>query len=66
MNSQNISNAIFFIIYESTKCQGGKCKGKKNVVDKNWCSYKDCIIIFNAVVPEIPNANIIMNCLNKI
>lgn len=44
----------------------GNVRGKKNVVDKNWCSYKDCIIIFNAVVPEIPNANIIINCLNEI
>lgn len=39
---------------------------RKRVVDETWHSYKDCIMTLNAEVPEIPNANIIMNYLIQI
>lgn len=35
-------------------------------IDKSWCSHKNCIMTFNAAVPEIPNANITMNGLIQI
>lgn len=30
-------------------------------IDKSLCSHEHCTMTFNAAVPEIPNANIIMN-----